>query len=128
MVTLCVAMRPSPAFSSWPARDRFVAAVVVTYLALQLLVPAVMLFRPRPQRFGWQMFTNVPVFPWMVLHRNTGRRDTLDINRYFAMRRPELALGDLGFVATHVCRVTPDAALVELTVPPDSTPRLYPCR
>jgi hypothetical protein len=74
------------------------------------------------------MFTAAPVIPRLVLHRTTGRRDTVDINRYFAVRRPELALGDLGFVMSHVCRVTPDAALVEVTVPPDPAPRLHPCR
>lgn len=123
-----MAIRPFPASPDWSARDRLVAAVVVTYLALQLIVPAVLLFFPRPQRFGWQMFTAAPVIPRMVLHRTTGRRDTVDINRYFAIRRPELALGDLGFVTSHVCRVTPDAALVEVTVPPDSALRLHPCR
>ena len=123
-----MAIRPFPASPEWSARDRLVAAVVVTYLVLQLLIPAIMLFRPRPQRFGWQMFSSVPVVPRLVLHRTTGRRDTVDINRYFAIRRPELALGDLGFVMAHVCRVTPDAAQVEVTVLPDSAPRLQPCR
>ena len=123
-----MAIRPFPASPDWSARDRLVAAVVVTYLVLQLLVPAIMLFRPRPQRFGWQMFTSVPVVPRLVLHRTTGRRDTVDVNRYFAIRRPEVALGGLGLVASHVCRVTPDAVLVEVKVPPDSVPRLHPCR
>jgi len=116
-----------PTSPRWSARDRLVGAVVVTYLVLQLVVPAVMLFRPRPQRFGWQMFTNAPVLPNLVLHRTTGRRDTVDIDRYFAIRRPELAQGDLGLVGAHVCRVSRDVALVELRVRPDSAPRLHEC-
>lgn len=118
-------LAPTP--RSWSAQDRLVGAVVVTYLALQLAVPTVMLFRPRTQRFGWQMFTAAPVLPRLVLHRTTGRRDTVEVDRYFAIRRPELAPGDLDFVAPHVCRVTPDATLVELWVRRDSAPRLYAC-
>jgi hypothetical protein len=94
---------------------------------LQLAVPAVLLFRPRPQRFGWQMFSSATVVPTLVLHRATGRRDTVDINLYFAVRRPELARGDLELVGSHVCRVTHDAAAVELRIRPDSAPRLHRC-
>jgi hypothetical protein len=117
----------SPTSPRWSARDRLVGAVVVTYLVLQLVVPAVLLFSPRPQRFGWQMFTNAPVLPKLVLHRTSGRRDTVDIDRYFAIRRPELAHSDLGLAAAHVCRVIQDVALVELQVRPDSAPRLHEC-
>ncbi len=122
-----LAPRSSAASPGWSTRDRLVGAVVVAYLVLQLVVPAVMLFRPRPQRFGWQMFTNAPVLPKLVLHRTTGRRDTVDIDPYFAIRRPELSPGDLDLVGAHVCRVTPDVALVELRVRPDSAPRLHQC-
>ena len=94
---------------------------------MQVAVPAVLLFRPRPQRFGWQMFTNAPVLPRLVLHRTTGRRDTVDVDLYFAVRRPELARGDLDLVASHVCRVTEDATAVELWVRRDSAPRLHEC-
>ena len=107
-----MAIRPLPASSDWSARDRVVAAVVVTYLALQLIVPAVLLFFPRPQRFGWQMFTAAPVIPRLVLHRTTGRRDTVDINRYFAVRRPELAQGTYQVFARVGTKVSGPATLV----------------
>lgn len=86
-----------------------------------------MLFRPRVQRFGWQMFTSAPLLPKLVVHRTSGGRDTLDVDRYFAMRRPELAPGHLDLVGPHVCRVTRDATLVELWVWRDSAPHLHPC-
>ena len=114
--------------SSWSARDRLVAAVVLIYLVLQVGVPTAMLFGPRPQRFGWQMFTNVPVLPTLVLHHAGGRPDTVGVDRYFARRRPELTPGELDRLPLHVCRVTDDVTLVELRVSRDSTPRRYPCR
>ena len=114
--------------ASWSARDRLVAAVIIVYLVLQVGVPTVLLLRPRPQRFGWQMFTNAPVIPTVVVHRSSGRGDTVDVDRYFARRRPELTPGELDLLAPHVCRVTDDAALVEISVRRDSPPRRYPCR
>lgn len=117
----------SPAPSAWSSRERLAGAIVIGYLAVQLTLPVVLLFYPRPQRFGWQMFTNAPVIPQLVLHRTGGRRDTVDINRYFAVRRPELLRSDLDLLPAHVCRVTPDAAAVELQIRRDSLPRFHPC-
>ena len=117
----------TPASANWSARDRVVGALVVTYLALQLALPTLMLFRPRTQRFGWQMFTSAPVLPRLVLHRAAGAPDTLDVNNYFAVRRPELQADHLDLLAAHICRVAGDATLVELWVGRDSTPRRHPC-
>ena len=112
---------------AWSSRERRAAAIVIGYVVVQLALPIVLLFHPRPQRFGWQMFTNAPVIPQLVLHRAGGSRDTVDVNRYFAVRRPELARSDLELVPSHVCRVTPDAAAVELWIRRDSLPRVHPC-
>jgi hypothetical protein len=108
-------------------RDRLIGALVVMYLLVHLAVPMVMLFRARPQRFGWQMFTTEPVFPWLVIHRRTGARDTVDANIYFANRRADLATGFLHLVGPHVCRVTAGVTVVELWLRRDSAPRLHSC-
>jgi hypothetical protein len=97
------------------------------YLLVHLAVPTVLLFRARPQRFGWQMFTTGPVFPWLVIHRRSGARDTVDANTYFANRRADLATGYLHLVPPHVCRVTAGATMVEFWLRRDSAPRLHSC-
>ncbi len=121
-------MTDAPAVSPhWSPRQRLAAGIVITYLLLQIAVPAILLFRHRPQRFSWQMFTTAPIIPSLVLHRTTGRRDTVDVNSYFAVRRPELSRSDLELLPSHVCRVTPDAGLIEFRMWRDSAPRLLAC-
>jgi hypothetical protein len=106
--------------TSWSGRERVVASLVVLYLFVQVLVPTVMLVRPRPQRFGWQMFASVPRFPWLVLHRQSGARDTVPLETYFANRRADIDTGFLALVPPHVCRVLPDVEAVEIRLPGDT--------
>ena len=111
----------------WSTRDRVRATIVVSYLVLQVAVPAVMLFGSRPQRFSWHMFTTAPIVPSLVLYRLPGGRDTVDVNAYFAVRRPELTESDLARLPAHICRITPDVRRVELRLRRDAMPQVYSC-
>ena len=83
------------------------ALFVAAYLALQVGVPTARLFAPRPARFGWQMFAAAPRSPLVVATRVDGRRDTLDVDAYFAFQRGDLSRSAYGKLWPHICRVSP---------------------
>jgi hypothetical protein len=83
--------------------------VIFLALALQIGVPLRQLFRPRPARFGWQMFSVRPPPPIVIVLREGSARDTLHVDDYFAFRRGDLNPSYVEHLAPHLCAVIPDA-------------------
>jgi hypothetical protein len=105
------------------------ALFVAAYLALQVGVPTARLFAPRPARFGWQMFAAAPRSPLVVATRVDGRRDTLDVDAYFAFQRGDLSRSAYGKLWPHICRVDPTAARLTVRWPGSATPpESHQCR
>ena len=65
-------------------RDWLVAAFILLWLAVQVGVPLWQLTRPRPVRFGWQMYANVRYPPWITGIRTDGSSVQLSAHRYLA--------------------------------------------
>jgi len=115
------------ASNRWTPRTAAAAAFALLFLALQVGVPLVRLFGPRPARFGWQMYAATTPLPTLVGVRADGGRDTLAVGDYFAFLRSDLAPSAFERLPRHVCTVVPGLRAVEyqgLT----GSPRLVPCR
>ena len=83
--------------------------LILLGLALQIGVPLRQLFRPRPARFGWQMFSVRAPAPIVIALRKGGTRDTLRVDDYFAFRRGDLSPSYVDRLPPHLCGVIPDA-------------------
>ena len=70
-------------------------------------MPSLLLFGPRPARFGWQMFASHSVAPVIVAIRADGSRRAPRVDDYFAFRRGDIAPDSLARLPAHVCRVEP---------------------
>jgi hypothetical protein len=85
---------PPPHFEvvSAPAsrRTMIVGVLVAAFLCLQLAVPAVALFGPRPGRFAWQMYSALPDLPQAWVVEADGDERLVDLTRLFAVRRAEI--------------------------------------
>jgi hypothetical protein len=109
----------------WTWRHRLALVCCLSYLGIQLAVPALMLASPRPARFGWQMFSARVSFPRFLLLMSDGSRVAPDLNTYVARTRGDMDLGRT--LPPYLCRVVPGVRAVEVTVPPDNAVSLHPC-
>jgi hypothetical protein len=113
-----VPARDDPSRRSRLTSGRLGAALfVAAYLAVQVGVPTARLFAPRPSRFGWQMFAAAPQAPFVVATRVDGRRDTLDVDAYFAFQRGDLNRSAYDKLWPHICRVAPTIESVSVRWP-----------
>ena len=62
----------------------------MAFLALQLLVPLIALFGPRPARFSWQMYSALPPVPHAWTVAADGTETPVDLETLFAVRRAEI--------------------------------------
>jgi hypothetical protein len=76
--------------SSPERRTLVIGAIVVLFVAWQVLVPAAALFAPRPARVGWQMYSALPDLPRAWLLDAAGNETPVDVSRLFAENRAEI--------------------------------------
>lgn len=67
-----------------------IALLVAAFLAIQLLVPTVALFGPRPARFSWQMYSALPRVPHAWTVAADGSEEPVDLGAVFAVQRAEI--------------------------------------
>jgi hypothetical protein len=91
----------------------------VVYLALQISIPFVQLFRPRPARFAWQMFSGISV-PLRIKVKSGEERRNVDIAEVVGNWRADL-------MPPFLCRRFPDASSVLLYYLETDEPREIPC-
>jgi hypothetical protein len=114
-----------PAGDSWTATSAVKAAFFVLFLLIQVGVPLLRLWSPRPARFGWQMFSASPQQIAFSLVLRDGTSQPVSLGRYVAQSRGEVDLEDR--LPPHLCRVVPDVASVEITKPGSTQRRVYRC-
>jgi hypothetical protein len=73
----------------WEPRALLAAAFVVAWLAVQAVIPLVLLAQPRPSRFGWQMYTTTTDLPHVSLRTRDGRVVPVDVGASIARDRAE---------------------------------------
>jgi hypothetical protein len=71
-------------------RTALAAAFIAIFLALQVAVPAIALFGPRPARFGWQMYSALPPVPKAWTVAADGSEKPVDLATLFAAQRAEI--------------------------------------
>jgi hypothetical protein len=71
-------------------RTLIVAAFLAIFLVWQLAMPTAALFGPRPQRFGWQMYSTFPDLPKAWTMDGAGVETQVEVRHYFAQLRAEV--------------------------------------
>jgi hypothetical protein len=99
----------------WTWKHRFALAFCAAFLTVQTVVPLLRLARPRPARFGWQMWTVRPTFPTFRMVMADGTKRAPDLSVYVAVNRGEVDLRDA--LPPHLCRAVPGVTAVEITEP-----------
>ena len=96
--------------SLWTRRQRLAAGAFVAYLVVQVTVPVVLLFEPRPAPLGWQMYSGVRMWPEYSLVVNDTLAD-VHVDRFLVRRRNDFVAPDLSH---HICaRITGATAVIE---------------
>lgn len=112
----------------WSWRTRAAAAFVVLFLAVQIGLPAALLFKPRTQRFGWQMYSVVSRLPAVTAVRTDGTRDTVAVDAFLARARAEMDPSFALQLPPLVCAASAGVEAVEIVSMPDSVRTVHPCR
>lgn len=66
------------------------SAFLAIFLVWQLVVPTAALFGPRPQRYGWQMYSTFPALPKAWTIDAQGVATPVEVKQYFANARAEM--------------------------------------
>ncbi|HET7521610.1 MAG TPA: hypothetical protein VFK61_08760 [Candidatus Limnocylindria bacterium] len=107
---------------SW--RQVAVPLFIAAFLGVQLLVPVVQLFGPRPQRFGWQMYSALPEVPRVFAIQADGVEREVDLARLFAVQRSEINY--VAALQAGACDAT-GAAAIRLAFE-NGESQAFPCR
>jgi hypothetical protein len=118
-----VTAEPVPTSPPVTARRTLVPFVIAAFLVVQLVVPAVALFGPRPARFGWQMYSALPDLPKAYAVEADGTERLIDLQNLFAVQRAEIDY--VAVLRAGLCAATGAAAIrLELT---DGTDQVIGC-
>lgn len=71
-------------------RQMLAATFVGVFLGWQLAVPTAALFGPRPERFGWQMYSAFPDLPKAWVIDAQGVETPVEVKQFFAQLRAEI--------------------------------------
>jgi hypothetical protein len=104
------------------------AVLVGLFLAVQFVVPTVLLFTRRPARFGWQMFAAHTNAPAIAAERRDGSRALLHVDDYFAFRRGDLDPAAFERLPAHICAVDATITTVFTRRTPDAIIEAHSCR
>jgi hypothetical protein len=97
----------------------------VAYLVVQLAVPLWQLTRPRPARFGWQMYAGISQPLTFAAVNADGSLTPVPLDRYIIRLRTDIDL--IRYIPPAVCQRT-QAVAVRYTVIPERQPREVRCQ
>jgi hypothetical protein len=106
-------------------RTLIIGVLIVVFLGLQLAVPAIALFGPRPARFAWQMYSALPDVPRAWTIAADGTESPVDLEALFAVRRAEIDY--TAVLRTGLCDAT-DAPAVKIQATTAAEPEVIACR
>jgi hypothetical protein len=110
----------------WKRQEVAAAVFLLVFVLIQTAVPFILLWTPRPARFGWQMFSVNPQRVRYVLVFRDGTRKAANLSRYVAQSRGEMDLTQS--LPQHLCRVVPGIASVEVVRSDTREMRVCMCR
>jgi hypothetical protein len=76
--------------TGWNRTNLSVAAFVGLFLVWQLAMPMAALMGPRPERFGWQMYSAFPNLPKAWTIDAQGDETAVEVKRFFGQLRAEI--------------------------------------
>ncbi len=106
-------------------RTLAVSVVIVAFLLVQVAVPVVALFGPRPGRFAWQMYSALPDVPRAWTVAADGSEQPVDLDALFAVQRAEIDY--VAVLRTGLCDAT-GAPAVRIQADDGDEPELIACR
>lgn len=98
---------------------------VVAFLAVQIGVPTIALFGPRPARFAWQMYSGVRTPASFEIVRGDGSTEDVVLMDYLGQPRGDIDLIDI--LPAHICEVEPDAVAIRIDPAGTGKPSETPC-
>jgi hypothetical protein len=104
-------------------RTALASGLVAAFLAIQLALPAVALFGPRPARFAWQMYSALPDMPRAWTVSADGSEQPIDLGQLFAVQRAEIDYAAV--LRTGLCDTT--GALAVKIQPAHADPEVIEC-
>ncbi len=96
-----------------PPSSVIVRCFVVVYLVIQVGIPTIQFFAPRPSRWGWQMYSGhrMPVRLGVVFA--DGHTEAVDLGKLLGYRRTEIDLTP--HLVAQLCRTHTNATLIRAT-------------
>ncbi len=113
-------MKPPP---SWTTGQRIAAGVCVAWLALQLALPMLQLFQPRPARFGWQMYSGFTPHAKLSVITSDSIIE-VDPDQFVVRPRLDFVAADL---PGHLCSRVSGATTIRMSFE-NQEPEEVPCR
>jgi hypothetical protein len=96
------------------------------YLTVQIAVPAIMLARPRPARFGWQMFAGLRSLETYSVVRRDASTELIQLSSFFGNPRLDTEI-DMPAFLLRICARRPDATAVRFKNALSGKTRDYVC-
>jgi hypothetical protein len=96
-----------------PDRRFWHISVFLTYLIVQVGVPAILLTGPRPSRFGWQMFAGVRSLDVYSVVRHDASTVPISREAFFGNPRAEMEI-DVPRLVLRICERRTDAIAVRV--------------
>lgn len=108
-----------------PLRTAACAGAFVLILLAQIVPPTVQLFKPKPQRFGWQMFSAFKPIPRYELIMADGQVVPIDLNQHVGAWRNEADYAR--YLPAHLQRAYPQARAIRVHWPDRPEAEEIPC-
>lgn len=97
----------------WPTSEVATAALIVAFVVVAIVIPALALGQPRPARFGWQMYSVAQPAPRAWLQSADGSVREFDLADRLAVLRADIP--DPTSLGKRLCaQESAKAVLVEL--------------
>ena len=106
-------------------RTLVIGAIIVLFLAWQVLVPAAMLLAHRPARAGWQMYSALPHLPQAWVVDASGHEQPVEVSPLFAENRAEIDYA--AALRAGLCNAS-GAVAIKIWEPGQPAPELIECR
>jgi hypothetical protein len=115
----------SPPASPRSWRHTVSALALVGILLAQIVPPTVQLLKPKPQRFGWQMFSAFNPIPQYELIMPDGQIVPVDLHQHVGAWRNEADYAR--YLPAHLQRVYPQARGIRVRWPDRPGVEVIPC-
>ncbi len=98
----------------------------VVFLIIQIGLPFILLWSPRPVRWGWQMYSTITEVPSVTLVLNDDTTQPVDLGQHIGYIRAEMQLTER--LPAYLCRMYPQAQAVQYQATASSPMQEFVCQ